>query len=249
MKYSSVTSRFSSRTVWLILLVALCLGGTSASVRVFAQQPAPVAHSPANDQNTVSQPGSVPAKTELSEQEEHNVYRHTELVHTLARVFHLDVETTARLFELINFAILALAIGIPLFRIMPRIIRKRSATLRHDLESARKVTADAQERMSAVEAKLTKLDEEIAQIRAQVEVESRNDEARIKSTIEEERGRIVAAAEQEIAAVAAHAKRGLRSFAADLAIDRAVKQIVLTPATDRALIDEFVSDSAKGGKN
>ena len=60
---------------------------------------------------------------------------------------------------------------------------------------------------------------------------------------------LVTAAEQEIAAAAAHAKRGLLHFAADLAIEQAAKQLVLTPETDRALIAEFMSDSAKGGQN
>ena len=46
----------------------------------------------------------------------------------------------------------------------------------------------------------------------------------------------MAAAEQEIGVAVAQAKRGLRSFAADLAIEQAEKQIKLTPETDRALI-------------
>jgi F0F1-type ATP synthase membrane subunit b/b' len=59
----------------------------------------------------------------------------------------------------------------------------------------------------------------------------------------------VTAAEQELAAAAAHAKRGLRHFAADLAIEQAAQQLILTPETDRALIAEFVRDTAKGGQN
>jgi F-type H+-transporting ATPase subunit b len=164
-------------------------------------------------------------------------------------LFRLDVETTARLFEFFNFAIIALAIVIPLVRIMPKVIRKRSETLRHDLDSARKLTEDANARLSAVEAKLAKLDEEIAGIRAHVEEEGKNDEVRIKATIEEESGRIVAAAEQEIAVAAAQAKRGLRNFAADLAIEQAAKQLVLTAESDRAFIAEFVGDVTKGGQN
>ena len=161
----------------------------------------------------------------------------------------MDVETTARLFEYFNFAILAFAILIPLVRFMPRVFRSRSEKLRNDLESARKLTADANTRLSAVEARLAKFDEEIAAIRAQVEAEAKNDEVRIKSTIEEERQRIVAAAEQEIASAAANAKRGLRHFAADLAIEQAAGKLVLTPEIDRALIAEFVSDASRGGKN
>jgi F-type H+-transporting ATPase subunit b len=48
---------------------------------------------------------------------------------------------------------------------------------------------------------------------------------------------------------AAQARRGLRHFAADLAIDQATKQLVLTAETDRALIAEFVGDVTKGGQN
>ncbi len=47
---------------------------------------------------------------------------------------------------------------------------------------------------------------------------------------------------------AAQAKRGLRNFAADLAIDQAAKQLVLTAENDRALIAEFVRDTATSGK-
>ncbi len=64
----------------------------------------------------------------------------------------------------------------------------------------------------------------------------------------------MAAAEQEIGVAAAQARRGLKHFAADLAIEQATKQLVLTPETDRALITEFVSDlngngKARGGQN
>jgi F-type H+-transporting ATPase subunit b len=100
-----------------------------------------------------------------------------------------------------------------------------------------------------VEAKLASIGEEIGKFRAEVERESTQDEARIKATLEEESTRIVASAEQEIGVAAAQARRTLRHFAADLAIDQAAKQLVLTPETDRALIAEFVGDVAKGGMN
>ena len=143
---------------------------------------------------------------------------------------------------------MALAIRIPLARFMPKIIRKRSETLKHDLESARKMTAGCQHatERGGSEAARSWIDE-IAEIRAQVEEESKHDEVRIKATIEEESGRIVAAAEQEIAMAAAQARRGLRHFAADLAIEQAARQLVLTPETDRALIAEFVGDASRNG--
>jgi F-type H+-transporting ATPase subunit b len=80
-----------------------------------------------------------------------------------------------------------------------------------------------------------------------VEAESRQDLERIQAAIVEESARIVSAAEQEIGASAAQARRSLRHFAADLAIDQATKQLVLTPETDRALIAEFLGDASLNG--
>ncbi len=171
-----------------------------------------------------------------------------------SKALHISLETTARIFEFINFAIIVLAIVIPLFRLLPTILRKRSKTLGESIESARKMTEDANARLSAVEAKLASLDEQIAAFRAEVERESVDDEARIKAALEEERTRIVQSAEQEIGQAAALARRGLRHFAADLAVDQAARELNLTAETDRALIREFVSGefaagAARGGKN
>ncbi len=93
----------------------------------------------------------------------------------------------------------------------------------HDLEIAREATADAKTRLSAVEAKLAGLGAEIEKFRAELEQEALEDEKRIKAALGEESTRIVAAAEQEIGVAVAQAKRGLRSFAADLAIEQASK--------------------------
>jgi F-type H+-transporting ATPase subunit b len=243
LKQSALPSRFSARILWIASLAVLAAGVAIAPLRLAAQEPATGSQPSAAAQET-AKPGA--AKTE---EDENDVYRHTALVTAAAKVLHLQVETTARLFEFINFAIIALAIVIPLVRFMPKVIRKRSQTLKHDIESARKVTEDAGTRLSAIEAKLAGLDGEIAAIRAQVEQESVGDEARIKAAIEEERARIVASAEQEIAVAAAQARRGLRHFAADLAIEQAARQLVLTPEADKALIAEFSAELAKGGQN
>lgn len=197
-----------------------------------------------------------PGQVKKEQVEEENIYRHTPLVSAISDAVFRDnpketdpdqisrrqdhIEITARTFEWLNTAIILFAIILPLVRIMPKVLRKRSQNLRQNLELAQKTTADADARLSAVEAKLARLDEDIAGIRAQVEDEIKQDEARIKASIEEESARIVASAEQEIAAAAAHAQRGLKAFAADLAIDQAARQLILTPETDRELIAEFV---------
>ena len=219
----------------------LAIAAAVAPVKIAAQQAAPTASS---DAASSAKPAA------QTEEEQNNAFRlEGPIVKASAKALNLDVETTARIFEFINFAIIGLAIGIPLFRFLPKFLRTRGEKVRTDIESARKVTEDANSRLSAVEAKLAHLDEEIAKFRAEVDQEIGNDEKRIKASLEEESARIVAAAEQEIGVAAAQARRGLRHFAADLAIEQAAKNLVLTPETDRALIAEFVSNAGKGGKN
>jgi F0F1-type ATP synthase membrane subunit b/b' len=249
-------SRFSAPILRFALLAALVAAGLAAPLRVTAQEAAPAAN-PAQataSQSQAKPEATTPAEAPKSEQEENNVYLHAPVVRTIARLLHLNVETTANIFEGINFAILVLFIGIPLFRILPNVLRKRSEKVRAAIESARKVTEDAGSRLSTIEARLSGLDGEIAQIRAQVEEESKQDEARIQSSLVEESARIVAAAEQEMDASAAQVRRSLRHFATDLAIEQAARQLVLTPENDQALIAEFLKDVAgngapKGGQN
>lgn len=205
---------------------------------------------------TPSEEANNPPRTSAAkvEEQENDQYRHAPVVQTLARFMHRDVETAARTFEIFNVSIVVLGIVIPLVRIMPRLMRKRSEKIRADIEAARKTTEDANTRLTAVEAKLASLDNEIAKFRVEIEQQIAQDEQRGKAALEEETARVVASAEAEISVAAAQAKRTLRHFAADLAIGRAAKQIVLTPETDRELIAEFVAEAGRdrmhgGGQN
>lgn len=239
----------------MALAAALTAAPFIAPCRAAGQQPTPgvsAAPAPSAASSTANTPK--PADAPPSEEDQERAFLHSSQVQWVARLLHLKLETAVDLFLGINFAVIFFAIAIPLTRRGPKIIRARSQTLRHDLQTAREATADANARLSAVEAKLAGLDEEMRNFRAQVEQESLKDEKRIKAALGEESARIVAAAEQEIGVAAAQAKRGLRNFAADLAIEQATKQLALTPEADRAVIAEFVSrvaggGTAKGGKN
>jgi len=198
--------------------------------------------------------GEVHQTEKKSEEEVTQEYRHSATVQWFAKLLHVDVETAATVFEYINFAVIFLALAIPLARLLPKLLRKRSETLSQELKSARTATEDANARLSAVEAKLAGLDAEIEAIRKQVEVDMREDEARIKASLGEESARIVAAAEQEIGVAAALAQRELKEFAAELAIDGALSRLTLNEETDRALITEFAAGlsgnrAGKAGQN
>ena len=227
----------------ILLAGALFAAGFAAPKPVSAAEPA-TATAPVQPPPAASDAAT---RAQDEEREESDVYRKASPVEAISRKLGLGDEAGPRLFEAINFLIIVFAIVVPLVRILPKVLRKRSETLNHDIMTAREATADANARLSVVEAKLAGLDAEIQRFRTQIEQESLEDEKRIKASIEEESARIVAAAEQEIAQAAAQARRGLRTFAADLAIEHAEKQLVLTPEVDRAVIDEFIAGVAKGG--
>ena len=160
-------------------------------------------------------------------------------MNAIARFVHLKTETVAQIFEDLNSAVLILAIAIFLWKVVPKMLRKRSETLEKELIQARLATDDANRRLAEVEARLLRLDSEIDAIRQQVEQEAVTDEQRIHAALETERERIIASAEQEIGAAQAAAQRDLKKFAANLAIDNAMRRIQLSTDTDRALVREF----------
>jgi F-type H+-transporting ATPase subunit b len=246
--------RFSSRLFWIAAFALLAMAVASTPLRMAGQE-APAANSAAPGQ-TAATPEAVKSEPAQTKEEKQSEALRLEgpVVKWTARTTHMSLATTANIYEYINFLILALGIGIPLIRWLPKFLRNRKEKLRSDIESARKVTEDANARLSAVEAKLASLDAEINKFRAEVEAESLADEQRIKASLVEASAHIVESAEQEIGQAAAQARRGLRHFAADLAVEQAARQMVLTPETDRALIAEFVADAvrnggAKGGMN
>ena len=166
-------------------------------------------------------------------------YRHSSVVQAIAHATGLKTETAAQIFEDLNSGVLILAIVWALWKFLPKMFRKRSEGLQKDLVSARLASEDANRRLAEVEARLLRLDSEIETFRHQVEQEAVEDEKRIHATLESERERIVASAEQEIGAAQSAAQRELKKFAADLAIDHAMRRIQLSSDTDRALVREF----------
>jgi F-type H+-transporting ATPase subunit b len=174
-----------------------------------------------------------------------NLYRHSASVKFLARWLHLDDESAARLFEYLNFAILAGAVLYALAKILPKTFKANREDIQRRLVEARTATAQANERLAAIEQRLGRLDDEIAAISTQAEKDSVDDEARIKATIEGERQRIVEALGKDIAAASSAAQRDLKRFAAGLAVDRARQRLALTAEDDRSLVQEFVHELAK----
>jgi len=166
-----------------------------------------------------------------------------------AKTFNTSVETASTIYQVVNFLIIVLLIAVPLGRVLPKIFRKRSQTLGHNLQTARQATEEANARLRAVEEKLAGLGDEIKKLQEQVEQESLEDEKRVKASLTEESARIVESAEQELNVAVAHARRTLHHYATDLAIEQAAKQMTLSAEADRALIAEFIGNVSSNGSN
>jgi F-type H+-transporting ATPase subunit b len=171
-------------------------------------------------------------------EDEDAVYKKSDAVRAVGRVFHLSPEHASIAFEDFNFLILAAAVVYFGVKFLPKFFRGRKDKIAQQLQEARKATEEASERLQAVEERLGRLDQEIQELRTRAEQDSATDEQRIKASIEEERKRIVAASEHEIGALSAAAERNLRRFAA---VTRASARLQLTEKDDRTLVRDFSS--------
>ena len=248
------------RRLATIVLLAASFTPAFAQAAPAAGQPAP-ASAPASSQGQGGNSGVfIDSKTASSQnlakaeqEDEEYVFKHSASVRAFARWFHLSPDAASMVFWALNAILLFIFVGYFLVTGLPKAFRSRRQQLERELVKARTVSEQAEERMRVVEERLSRLDTEVAAIRAQADRDSAQDEERIKTSMEEERQKIVAAAEQEITAAGAAAERRLRRFAAELAVDRATARLQLTEADDRALIREFAGslggDGSRGGRN
>ena len=115
--------RISVFILFAVFAAALALAPQHAAAQATTAAPA---GSTAASAQPLDSAGTPPHKEEAEQEKE---LLHAPVVQSLARMLHLNLETTIYLLLGINFAIIFFAIAIPLARIMPKIIRKRSETL------------------------------------------------------------------------------------------------------------------------
>lgn len=152
----------------------------------------------------------------------------------------------------LNFAVIAGLMFWAARKYLPGMFRNRTASIQKAMEEARRASEDANRRLSEIESRLSRLDGEIAAMTANAEKDVAAEEARIKAAAEADARKIVESAEQEIAAAAKAARRDLTSYAADLAISLAKKQIHVDAGTDSSLVRNFADrlvSAEDGGKN
>lgn len=146
-----------------------------------------------------------------------------------------------------NFAGIVLFCWVLLKTRLPQAFRERTATIQKGIREAQAASADAARRLSDIEARLSKLDTEIGEIRRAAERDAAAEEERIRQAAEHDKQRIIERAEAEIDAIARNARRELKGYAASLAVDLAASRIRVDEPTDRALVGQFVDQLGKDG--
>lgn len=240
MSRSSVNKLFAGLFLAALLLVP-------AVPRMVAQEPAVAAQSVGASSTPEAQ---LPEKNK-QEEDENEAFRHSASVKAIGAKFGLNPEQAATAFTVLNFLVFAAFVGWFLLKTLPRVFRNRNSAIQKDLVQARSATEEASTRLSSVEARLGKLDQQIAEMRAQAEKAAALDEQRIKASVEEEKKKILASAEQEITSATAQAHRMLKQYAADLAIEQAARKLSISAETDRLLVKDFARRLAgeKDGQN
>ncbi len=176
-------------------------------------------------------------------------YRLSPTVVKLGALLGMSPETAANAFTIFNILILLGAIGYGLAKTLPKTFRNRSTAIQKHLVDARTATEEATSRLSSVEERLSKLDEQIAAMRLQSEADAARDEERIKASVEDEKNKIIAAAEAEIHSATTFARREIQKYAAELAIEQAARKLVVTAETDRLLVESFAHKLGEGSNN
>ena len=227
--------RLSRVSVFVLGAWLLCAG------MVFAQS-APKGQSEA----ATAQEAQPNNSAESNSGDETEQFKHSSSVKWLARHTGLSQDGAYWLAVIINFAVVVGFIFWASKKTLPGMFRNRTASIQKQIAEARQASEDANRRLTDIESRLGRLDQEISQMKATAEQEAVAEEARIKAAAEEDARRIVASAEQEIAAAAKAARRELTAYAADLSVTLAAKQIKVDAPTDQALLRRFIKQLPNG---
>lgn len=227
----------------------------------FCQKQAPANSAPkqaAGQQNSASSDNAIAeAQQRLAhreneaagEEEEHKQFKESPSVKWFASHTGLSLGAAYWVLVCLNFAIIAALIGWVAKKNLPAMFRSRTAAIRKSLDEARRVSEDANRRLSEIESRLARLDVEIAEMRKGAEAEAAAEEERIRAAAEQDRRKVIETAEQEIEAATKAARRELKAYAATLAVSIAEKKIQVDAKTDESLVRTFVRElSQNGGK-
>ena len=169
---TSSTKRSLSRLIKVLpcLMLAAILLAPVHHAR--AQQPAPTNAGGGR----LSSPEAQSEQINKQEVDENDAYLHSASVRKIGAMVGLSPEQAATAFTVLNFLALAVLAGWFLLRTLPKAFRNRTTSIQKNLVDARTATEEASARLRTVEERLSKLDEQIAALRAQADKDSALDQ-------------------------------------------------------------------------
>jgi F-type H+-transporting ATPase subunit b len=148
-----------------------------------------------------------------------------------------------------NFAILALGLGYLMSKNLPTFFNTRTASIQKGIAEAQQVKRDAEQRAAATDARVSALGADIEKFRTEASAQMQREGERIQQETERQIAKLKDQAAQEIESAGKVARRELKTYAAQLALELAEQRIRgrLDPTTEAGLIDRFVGDLKRQG--
>jgi F-type H+-transporting ATPase subunit b len=131
-----------------------------------------------------------------------------------------------------------------------RFFDNRADSIVKKLEQAARDKQEAQERLEELESRLGRLDQELAQIRADAERQAEREGARIQQAAEADAEKIRLTARREIEGAMKAARSELRAFVADQSVALAERIITreIRPEDNARMLNRFIDELGEGGK-
>lgn len=161
-------------------------------------------------------------------------------------------EEPAPLWRWVNFAILAAGLGYLMSKNLPPFFESRSADIQKDISEAQKAKQESDQRAAAIDKRVAGLGADIEAFRAKARGEMAQEGERIRKETEALIRKIHDQAQSEIDSAGKTARREVRQYAANLALDLAGQRVRarLDANSEAALVDTFIGDlRAQESKN
>ena len=210
--------------------------------------PVRAAHAQAGEATKPAAQSQEAAKNEEAAGDEEKQYRESPMVTKLGSFIGMKPAQASTAFTVTNLLILLAGVGFMLVKSLPKTFKSRSAGIQKQIVDARVATEEARTRLSSVEERLSKLDEQIATMLTTAEADAAKEEQKMRAAIEDEKKRILDSANTEIQSATLNARRELQKYAAELAVNQAASKLVVTPEADRFLIEGFAGRLETLGK-
>ena len=241
------------------LFVVFAFGGLAAQQPAGSSAPSSSSASQKQAASAQQQPSQNPdtatgeeltgaAAGEAGEKEENTQFKYSKSVVWMGHLVGLGPRASYLVYWFLNFVLVVLFFVLLFRSSVPQMFRDRTQAIQKGIREAQAASAEAARRLSDIEARLAKLDTEVAEIRTSAEREAAAEEARILQAAEEDKRKVLESVETEIGAIARNARRELKTYAATLAVDLASRKIKVDDTTDQALLREFVGQLGKDGK-